>query len=108
MAKKIGSRTITVVRRTKVDRLSTTLEALAPTILVTGCVVMPRTSFEQEKGWVVVEGRMIVAPHGSDVLASDQVQVDGHIWDVDGEPGEYEDRRGRVKAMVFYLKRVGS
>lgn len=108
MAKKLGSRTITVVRKPRVDRLSTPPVGAPPEHDVTGCAVMPRTSFEQERGWVVVEGRMIVAPFGSDVLASDQVKVDGETWDVDGEPGHYENRRGVGKATILYLKRVGS
>lgn len=106
MAKKIGSRTITVVRAAKVDRLST--ETAAPTEHdIEGCVVLPRTSFETDKGWVVVEGRQIIAPYGADVVAEDRVRVDDKLWDIDGEPGDYENRRGKGKATIFYLTRQG-
>ena len=108
MAKKIGSRTITVVRAPKVDRLDDAPTGAPPEHQVTGCAVLPRTSNEEDRGWVIVEGRMIVAPHGADVLADDKVRVDGATWDVDGEPGDYEDRRGKGKATMFYLKRLGS
>ena len=108
MAKKIGSRTVTVVRSPKVDRLDEAPAGPPPEHDITGCVVLPRTSREEESGWVVVEGRMIVAPYGADVLADDQVRVDGVLWDVDGAPGDYEDRKARGKATMFYLKRVGS
>ena len=108
MAKKIGSRTITVIRKPRVDRLSSAPTGAAPEHNVVGCAVLPRTSHEEDRGWVVVEGRMVIAPYGADVLASDQVSVDGVTWDVDGEPGDYEDKKARGKATIFYLKRLGT
>lgn len=108
MAKKLGSRTIVVVRKPKVDRLAAPAAGTPPEHEIKGCSVLPRTSFEQDKGWVVVEGRQIIAPFGADVLADDQVKVDGVTWDVDGEPGDYENKRGRGKATIFYLKRLGT
>ena len=108
MGKKLGTRTITVVRAPKVDRLGTPPGGSPPEHDIVDCLVLPRTSFEEERGWVIVEGRMILAPFGADVLADDQVRVDGATWDVDGEPGDYENRRGRGKATILYLKRLGS
>ena len=108
MAKKIGVRTVTVIRKAKVDRLSSAPAGPPPEHDIEGCAVLPRTSFEQESGWVVVEGRMIIAPHNSDVLADDQVRVDGEVWDVDGAPGDYENKRGKGKATIFYLKKLGT
>lgn len=107
MAKRIGSRTVTVVRTPLVDRLDDSVQASPPEHSIPGCAVLPRTSFEQESGWVIVEGRMVVAPYGSDILATDEVRVDGETWEVDGEPGEYENKRGRGKATIFYLKKLG-
>jgi hypothetical protein len=108
VAKKIGSRTITVIRAAKVDRLDDAPAGEPPTHDIKGCAVMPRTSHEEERGWVIVEGRMVVAPFESDVLATDKVTIDGTTWDVDGEPGDYENKRGKGKATIFYLKRQGS
>lgn len=107
-AKKIGARTITVIRKPRVDRLSTAPTGAAPEHDIEGCAVLPRTSNEEDRGWVIVEGRMVVAPYGADVTATDLVRVDGEVWEVDGEPGDYEDRRARGKATMFYLKRVGT
>ena len=107
-SKKIGSRTITVIRKPKVDRLSTAAAGAPPEHDVKGCAVLPRTSHEEERGWVVVEGRMILAPFGADVLADDLVRVDGATWEVDGAPGDYEDKRGKGKATIFYLKKQGT
>lgn len=108
MAKKIGQRTVTVIRAQKVDRLSPASSTPPPEHEITGCAIMPRTSFEQDKGWVIVEGRMVVAPFESDVLSTDQVRIDDEVWDVDGEPGDYENRRSKGKATIFYLKRLGT
>lgn len=108
MAKKIGSRTITVIRAVKVDRLSDAASVVPPEHLIVGCVVLPRTSHEEERGWVVVEGRMIIAPYAADILATDKIRIGGETWDVDGEPGDYEDKQGRGKATILYLKRQGS
>jgi hypothetical protein len=108
VAKKIGSRTIIVVRKPKVDRLSTAPAGAAPEHPVEGCAVLPRTSHEEERGWVIVEGRMVIAPYGADVLATDLVRVDGETWEVDGEPGDYENKRGKGKATILYLKRLGT
>lgn len=108
MPRKIGARTVTVVRAQKVDRLEEPSGTPAPEHDITGCAVLPRVSHEEERGWVIVEGRTIIAPHGSDVLATDQVRVDGETWDVDGAPGDYEDRRARGKATIFYLTRQGA
>ena len=107
MAKKIGSRTINVVRTTKVDRLADAPVGSPDEHEIVGCAVLPRISTEEGKGWVIVEGRQIIAPFGSDILATDQVEVDGETWSVDGEPGEYENKRGRGKATIFYLSRLG-
>lgn len=108
MAKKIGSRTVTIIRKAKVDRLDDESTAAPPEHDITGCVVLPRSSHDEEKGWVIVDGRQVIAPYGADVLADDQVRVDGQVWDVDGAPGDYENKRGKGKATMFYLKRLGS
>lgn len=108
MAKKIGSRTITVIRKPKVDRLASAPVGVPPEHDVVGCAVLPRTSHEEDRGWVVVEGRMVIAPFDADVLADDLVRLDGEVWEVDGAPGDYENKRGKGKATIFYLKRQGS
>lgn len=109
MAKKLGTRTVTVVRKPKVDRLAAPAAGAATEHDIEDCSVLPRTSFEQDKGWVVVEGRQVFAPYDADVLADDKIRLDdGTVWNVDGEPGRYENKRGRAKACIFYLKRLGT
>lgn len=116
MAKKIGSETITVIRKPKVDRLDEPPAVAPPEHEITGCVILPRlasgaqNSKEQDKGWVIVEGKMVIAPYGADILADDEVKVPGDPmpYQVDGPPGPYKNKRGRGKAVVFYLKRLGT
>jgi hypothetical protein len=108
MAKKIGKRTITVIRAPKTDKLKTAPAGAPPEHDIEGCAVLPRASEEEGRGWVIHDGRMIIAPFGADVLATDQVRVDGVTWEVDGEPGDYEDKRARGKATIFYQKRLGA
>lgn len=108
MAKRIGTRTVTVIREPKVDRLKEPAQGPAAEHDIEGCAVTPRSSNEEGKGWVIVEGRVVVAPFEADVLATDRVRVDGVTWDVDGAPGDYETRKGKGKATIFYLKRQGS
>jgi hypothetical protein len=110
MPKKIGSETVTVRRATKVDRLSDTPAPSAPTHTIAGCVVLPRLNEEDGKGWVIVEGKMVIAPYGVDVVADDEVQVPGEAgwYQVDGKPGPYKNKAGRGRAVIFYLKRLGT
>ncbi len=114
MAKKIGSRTVTIIRQAKVDRLDDAATGTPPEHDITGCVVLPRAasgaqnSAEDNKGWTIIEGRMVIAPFGADVLADDRARVDGQVWEVDGAPGDYENKRGVGKATMFYLKRLGT
>lgn len=110
MAKKIGRRTITVVRAPKRDRFDTTPASAPAEHEVEGCVVLPRSSYEEGKGWVIVQGRQVIAPYGADVLADDEVRLEdgGELWEVDGEPGDYEDKKARGRATMFYLKRQGT
>lgn len=107
MAKKIGKRTVVVVRAQKVDRLDDPSATPPAEHDIDGCAVLPRASFEEGKGWVIVEGRQVIAPYGADVTADDKVRLEpgGPLWSVDGEPGDYEDKKARGKATIFYLTR---
>lgn len=108
MAKRIGKRTVTVVRAPRVDKLDDAVQGPAAEHDITGCAVLPRSSNEEGKGWVIVSGRIVIAPHNADVLATDKVRVDGTLWEVDGDPGDYEDRNAKGKATIFYLKKQGT
>lgn len=107
MARKIGVRTVTVIRAAKVDRLGDPPAGVPPEHDITGCAILPRSSKEEGKGWVVHEGLQVLAPYGADVTADDQVRANGTVYSVDGVPGDYENADGKGKATIFYLTRLG-
>lgn len=117
-----GARTATRVRKAKVDRLDSTPGGLADEISLTGLVILPRQSYEQGRGWVTIEGKDIyILPTSrvlvgsapprpfadGDVLATDQLRIDGKIWQVDGPPAEY-DKGVTRKATLVKVKNVGA
>jgi hypothetical protein len=53
---------------------------------------------------------MVVSPYGSEITADDLVSIKGStdVWEVDGEPGDYETKRGKGKATIVYLKKAGT
>lgn len=106
MAKKIGTRTVTVVRAAKVDRFDDPTGAPAEHD-VEGCAILPRASKEEGKGWVIHEGWQVIAPYDADVTADDSVRLDGELYSVSGKPGLFENTKGKGKALMFNLDRVG-
>lgn len=106
MAKKIGKRTVTVVRAPKVDRFDDA-SAEPSEHDIEGCAILPRSSHEEGKGWVIVEGRQVIAPYGADITGDDKVRLEpgAPLWSVDGEPGDYENTKAKGKATIFYLTR---
>lgn len=107
MAKTPGTETITVVRAPKQDWLSDDAPAAATEHDIAGCLVLPRVSHEENRGWVIVDGREVITPFGADVNADDQVRIDGVLWNVDGARGDYKNKRGKGKVSIIYLISVG-
>lgn len=107
MAKKIGTITITVHRGGQVDRLSDDSSA-ETSFQVAGCVVLPLASRDEEKGWVTQTGKVVYAPFGSDVRQDDEISLPGetHRYQVDGDVGNYQNKRGRGKVCIFNLEKV--
>lgn len=70
---------------------------------VEGCLVWPRASNEEGKGWVQISGYGVLFPAGSDIVASDQVLCRGELHSVVGKPGDY----GR-KGIIVTLERVAA
>jgi hypothetical protein len=118
-----GARIATVVRKPKVDKLSPTPAGATIETTLIGLIVLPRQTYEQGKGWITIDGRDVyilptsrAIPAGTtiprkvedgDVLASDQMRIDGDTWQVDGQPAAYDKGTTR-KATLIRLKRVGT
>jgi len=76
---------------------------------ITGCAVAPRYSSEPtERGRQgVIVGLTIYPPAGSDILFTDQVRVRGVLYDIDGDPAEWENPfTGDTPGMEVALKRA--
>ena len=103
-----GTEVVKVYRQAKADSLDDTdTSASTPDHEVPNCLIWPRTSTEEGKGEVVIEGLNVFTPPGADVLASDIVEARGERYDVDGVPGDYR-LRGRQRGLLVVLKRLGS
>lgn len=100
-----GSETITVVRKPRPDRLKPVVSAEAR-FDIADCIVWPRASFEDGKGWVQVDGYSVFAPPGSDVVATDQVICRGVLHSVEGKPGDFRNKAGRPKGLLITLESV--
>jgi head-tail adaptor len=46
----------------------------------------------------------LFTPHGADVSATSRVRIESNIYDVDGEPGVWNDATGRGMYVVILLK----
>lgn len=103
-----GTETVLVFRAARADSLDDTDDSSTePDHEVPNCIIWPRTSTEEGKGEVVIEGLNVFTPAGADVLASDTVEARGERYDVDGVPGDYR-LRGRQRGLLVVLKRLGS
>jgi hypothetical protein len=74
-----------------------------------GCIVAPRTSGDiDDRGRAgVTIGLTLFGPYGTDLLHPDQVEVDGILYDIDGDPGQWKHpRTGREAGMEVALKRA--
>jgi hypothetical protein len=89
---------------------------------MSGLIILPRQVEEEGRGWVTIEGWDIyilpssrVKPDAEperayadgDILATDQIRVDGELWQVDGPPAGY-DKGTQRKATVVKVKKVGA
>lgn len=56
---------------------------------IEGCAVAPRTSepVDGRGRQGVIVGLTLYAPAGADLLHTDQVRIDGVVYEIDGEPG---------------------
>jgi len=76
---------------------------------IDGCAVAPRGQGENrtEGRQAVTSGWTVYAPTGADVLATDQVEVRGVVYEVDGEPADWRSPfSGRRPGLVFDVVRV--
>ncbi len=102
-----GNETIEIVRRPKVDKLSTPSSAPPVRFDVDNVQVIPRRSLEEGRGWVTLEGWDLwcFTEPDREILSTDHVVVRGTEYQIDGKPGRF-DKRGRFKALNIIATKV--
>ncbi|MFD7705713.1 hypothetical protein [Streptomyces sp. NPDC059786] len=64
-------------------------------ISVAGCAVAPRDGAGVGSNEItgardtVITGLTLYAPHGTDIRATDQIRINGELYEVDGQPGSF-------------------
>lgn len=85
--------TITVVRPTWVTDAYGDLQPTGtPTRTdITGCAIAPRSSSDvtEPARQGVLIGLTVYAPIGADIQPTDQIEVDGDLFDIDGDIGKW-------------------
>lgn len=72
-------------------------------VVVKGCFVIPRMSAaDAERGERVISGFTVVLPPGTDISSTDELEVRGETFVVDGVPGDF----GR-KGIIAVLAKAG-
>lgn len=90
----IGNAIVLRVRETPggTDNYGDPIEGTTETVTLTGCGVAPRSSDDiTDRGRQgVIVGLTLYAPHGTDLRYSDRIEVDGVLYEVDGEAGSWK------------------
>ena len=89
----VSNATVTVVRSDANDVYGDPAETPPTRTRLDGCAVAPRSSADvNDRGRQgVVVGLTLFAPYGADIRHTDQLDVDGVLYDVDGEPGSWSN-----------------
>lgn len=82
---------MSVVRPPGLDEYGDPIEGEPTTVELPGAFTAPRTSSDVDgRGRTgVTVGLTLFAAYGSDIRSTDQIDVDGVLYDVDGEPGQW-------------------
>lgn len=79
--------------------------AAAARVTVAGCLVQPGASvevLENRVGAVAVRWSVFMPP-GTDIEATDAVEVDGRLYAVDGEPARHRSPTGALSHVLALL-----
>lgn len=89
----IGNATIVIVRPTAggLDRNNDPIPGVPTRIALPGAGCAPRSSTDMRDGGRdgAITGLTVYAPAGVDVRATDSVEVDGDLYEIDGVPGHW-------------------
>lgn len=94
-----GKETITVKPQAQVDRLREATGPAPESYPISNCLVWPRASEEEGRGWIGIEGYGVLAPAGSVIPRTAIVEYDGRDYEVEGEPQDF-GRRGVIVTLA--------
>lgn len=105
-----GTETVKVFRPgTRTRTGDATPETLAGTL--THCIILPRSTDETaDRGTVIIEGYIVWAPAPVtfEVKATDEIEVRGKRWRIEGVPGDWRSKRGKPLGLMFTVQRLGA
>lgn len=107
MAKKLGSETIVVRRKPKVDKLDLDTGEATPHD-VKNCAILPGQTYDTAQGWITTDGLDVFAPPDADIIPDDTVIARGRTYRVEGVVADFVTRKGKLKARRVKLERVAS
>lgn len=75
---------------------------------IAGCALQPATSTEtlDPTRQTVITRWQLFAPPGTDLAAFDRIDVDGVVYEVDGDPADWSAPGGRADHVAATLQRV--
>lgn len=98
-----GNETITVIPNTGQDRDG--VDTFGEPYDIEGCIPYPRPSDDLEEGGTII-GENVFVPAGAEaVKSSDNVELRGTRYAVDGKPGDFR-KSGRRKGILLILKAI--
>lgn len=76
---------------------------------VTGCLGYPRGSSEDGgRSATVITGYTVLAPAGTEVTPQSRIRFKGLIYDVVGDPGEWDFLDGQTACVQINLERASN
>ena len=78
---------------------------------LTRCIIWPRSSTETaNRGIVAIDGHNVWAPSPVtlDVRATDEVEVRGETYQIEGKPGDWRKPNGIEQGLLFQTKQYGT
>jgi len=95
-----------------VDQYGDPIPGTVTTHVLAGVALAPRTGggfgdVDSRSRAGVVVGLTMYAAHDADIRPTDRVEIDGELWEVDGEPGRWASPfTGRLHGCQVALKRA--
>ena len=103
-----GVETVALVPERETDSHGDPVGDAPEPVEVRGAITWPRTSTEEGRGEVIIDGLNVFLPPGSPTPdPKGQVIARGTVWEVDGQPGVYT-KNGNEKGTIVVLKRRGT